>query len=287
MGKYFAIAVFSLMFLFACTSNEETTSLTGITINTNLGSKEVSPGLSTTFSAAIINNYPEDLTNTQVRLIHSSDLTVSDDAKTGLTIPKSGTPYTVPYQIQVSPDAIKRDYTLRVQVCFDYESKGYNEIIFNNGESVSLPQKGSETAPLKISISNLELPINTRSIKEAFALVKIENTGNGRIVESVGNTEEVVDIMIEIENTGSYLSVDENQLTSQLEVVPEGDVEYQNGKIKVRTPADQGFLALGGNIEFVVPIEISPPTNEEIRTLNVAATYTYCVESTPLTLTVK
>ena len=287
MSKYLVLTVFSLIVILGCSSSEEVTALGEVSIGTKLGSSEVSPGLSTTFVATIFNTYPKNLENAQVKLIHSSDLSVPDDIKFGLTIPKGGTTYTLPWQILISDDAIKRDYSMRVQLCFDYASSGFQEIVFNNGESISLPQSGGEIAPVDIIVSGLELPVNTKSVQTAFALVKISDIAGGRIVDSIDDSTEILDIVVEIENTGGLLSVDENQLTGLLEVVPEGDSEYEDGKIRIRTPIDGGFLAIDGNIEFVVPIEISDPTSEEIRTINVGALYTYCVESTPTILTIK
>ncbi len=274
--------IFALIVIMGCSGKkEDTTSGGGVTITAKLGSEAVSPGLSTTLTANVVNNYAESLGNAEVRVIHSSDIQISGDVKTGLTIPKGGAPYPIQWQVLASTNAIKRDYTMRTQLCFDYTSTAYSEIVFSSGPSTTVPQKGSGEAPMIVDITGMETAIDSRSVQSAFALLKISNSGSGRLVTSPTDSTEVVKLEVTIDNQGNYLGVDNTQLTDLLnDPVVDGD------KIKISTP-ETGLRAVNGGVELVIPITISSGASEQIRTISVNADYTYCVDSSSITLTVK
>lgn len=274
--------IFALIVIMGCSGKKENTSSGGsVSISAKLGSEFVSPGLSTTLTANVVNNYAEALENAEVRVIHSSDIQIGGDIKTGLTIPKGGTAYPIQWQVLASQNAIKRDYAMRTQLCFNYKSTAYSEIVFSSGPSTTTPQKGSGQGPMKVDITGLETGIDSRSVQSAFALLKINNVGSGRLVTNSTDSTEIVKLNITMDNQGGYLGVDNTQLTDLL-----NDPVVEEDKIKISTP-ETGLRAINGGVELVIPITISSGASEEIRTISVDADYTYCVDSSSITLTVK
>jgi len=284
----------AIVLLMGCTQNEEkTTTADGVKITLSLGTNQVRQGRQTTLNVKVNNNYPENLENAVLKIIAPSDIEVlGGGIKTDLQIPKGGTEFPTSWTLKVNDNAIKRDYQIKARLCFDYNSTGYQDLIYSSTKTTTKPQSGSTKGPVTVTVSGAENGYDITSNNEAYLLVTATNTNNGKIQYAYDDTRELINFEITIRDPNIHLYVIDNLLATDLlgyEYAEDGDIKiYSKG---------EGYPADNGMAQVSLPIGICDEEaasnglcqiveGESISTVNARAEYTYCIDSDSITLTV-
>jgi len=300
----------TVLLLAGCTGGAGEVPSTGILLKNELSSELMQPGGTVLLRTSVNNFFDNELKDAEGKLIRSfGQLNIDPQQKQTIGTVQANPNATARTQwtLDVRESALDgTEFTNKVRLCFQYEQTAWHELaVVNSFEIESAVNSGTETGPLKISFSGLETPyikneqVNSKipisiSIKNNYVGYVADNTGVDMSKDTIPYVD-FIEVRIYDDNVSPHFAViDDFTNPSSCETgfkdcfVCEPGHSSTDGESYIKCTADD--LSVFGDETFLGTkldvITEAPYPEELIQTVEVTATYYYCVESSEFTLTV-
>ncbi len=315
-----------IVLLAGCTNPNNVQQSSGVLISNELSSEQMQPGGAVQLRTSINNFFDNELRNVKVKLIRSfGQLDISPSAPQSIGVIQANpnatarTSWTMVVKRTASPGTV---FSNKVRMCFDYNQTAWHEVALVNSFRKDFEVNGgSDTGPLMITFAGLDNPfIYNDDIHSQIPIsISIRNNYNG-YVGTIDSSQDIIqnitriDVRIYDYDGGPNCSPisecldDDGYFTSlnygtNFEIMREftnpacsddssvgcfvcNNSLWDEDKELFDCYADN--LSIFGNEVFIgTKLNVTDLKSEElVETIEVTASYTYCVESSEFNITV-